>query len=163
MTSNIDSFWIRYRKNGATEEWKNERDEIADFLEMATESLGILNDYSLSHFPSYSEFEMEDENELQNLGPSEALPDALIEVFPDVQFEYHFIGWYGHIMHSIIIYDGVKKYSHTFEIGKTPEDSEDDPYLDPEAWPANQVDEGNYPNPFFYYIKDSDEEPESVE
>ena len=160
---NIDSFWIRYRKNRATEDWKNQRDEIAEFLEMASEALGIPYNYSLSHFPSYSEFEMEDEYGLQNLGPSEALPDALIEAFPDVQFEYHFIGWYGQIMHSIMIYDGVKKYIHTFEIGAIPEVSKDDPYLDLEAWPVDQVDEGSYPNPYFYYIKDSDEEPESVE
>lgn len=160
----IDSFSIRYRKNRAIEEeWKNQRDEIEGFLEMATESLGIQYNYSLSHFPAYSEFEMEDEYELQNLGPSIALTDALIDEFPDVQFEYHFIGWYGGDIHSIVIYDGVKKYGHTLEIGATPENSEDDPYLDLEAWPADQVDENGFANPFFYFIKDSDEEPESLE
>ena len=160
MDSIQDFFWLRYRKENPTEEWKDQRDEIADFIEVCLEGVEILYNYELTHYSSYSDFIMEDEYGFKNLGPSCSLPDVLIESFPDIQFEFHFIGWQGQLKHFIEIYDGKEKYTHSLVVDAVPKSSEGDPYLIPEEWPSIQPDEDGYVKPYFYYIKDTNEEPE---
>lgn len=150
MGADQDNFGIRYRKTNPTKAWKKQRDEIADFIFSYADEVGVAADGDVTHFPTYSEILMEEA--MGHVGDFCGLPDEMVKKYPDVQFEFHFIEWYGNVSDYIVIYDGNNMYSHDLEIGVVPESADGDPYFVPDEWLGSEFEEDSFMNPCYYFI-----------
>lgn len=150
MSADQDNFSIRYRKPNPGKTWEKKRGEIADFVFDFADKVGITADGDVTHYTDYSEILLEEA--MGHVGDFCGLPDEMIKKYPDVQFEFHFVEWYGDVSDYVVIYDGKKMYSHELEIGIAPESSNGDPYLIPEEWPCIELDDSNFMQPYFYYV-----------
>ena len=147
-------FEIRYREKNNVfnqEKRKNIEEFILNYAEDAYIEAGIMK----KHLPKYSRI-LFDEC-FGSIGEFCNLPEDLKAEYPDIQFEFHYLEWYGEVGDEVWIYDGEKLYHRTWDV--CPSDGDDpevelvtvnnEPYPAPRVWYA---DEDSYLDPYFIYI-----------
>ena len=155
------NFSIRYREKNSIFD-KPKREEIEKFIIDYSVESGIDAEegtYS-DHFPQYSEVTFN--TCYGSIGSFCRLPEAMVENYPGIEFEFHYIEWYGNVVDNAEIYDGEQIYQRAWEVlSEAPEDDEEDeegeemteaiedPFHAPRYWIADGY---SFMDPHFLYI-----------
>lgn len=154
MSADWITFEIRYREKGNVFD-KEKRNEIEEYILDYAEEAGIESGIIKNHGPKYSRIVFDEC--FGSIGEFCKLPKDLITEYPDIQFEFHYLEWYGEVGDEVWIYDGKKLYRRAWPVRPADDDDTEvelvtvngEPYPAPKVWYA---DEDRYLNPHFIYI-----------